>query len=70
MSDSRIIRKQEVKLKTGLPNSTIYELISQGKFPKQIKLSVRSSGWLESEINEWIAEKISERDSKLVANCS
>ena len=62
MIGSRIIRKPEVKNKTGLPNSTIYELISQGKFPKQIKLSVRSSGWLESEIDEWIAARVSERD--------
>ena len=45
-----------------LQNDRIYELISQGKFPKQIKLSVRSSGWLESEIDEWIAARVSERD--------
>jgi len=70
MNGSRIIRKPEVKRKTGLPNSTIYELISQGKFPKQIKLSARSSGWLESEVEEWIAEKISERDGKLIVDCS
>jgi len=65
MTGSRIIRKQEVKIKTGLPNSTIYELISQGKFPKQIKLSARSSGWLESEIDEWIATKVAERDYEI-----
>ena len=65
MSLLRIIRKPEVKSKTGLPNSTIYELISQDKFPKQIKLSARSSGWLESEIDEWIAARVSERDSEI-----
>ena len=65
MIGSRIIRKPEVKSKTGLPNSTIYELISQGKFPKQIKLSARSSGWLESEIDEWIAARVSEWDCEI-----
>ena len=70
MNEQRILRKQEVKRKTGLPNSTIYELISQGKFPKQIKLSTRSSGWLESEIDEWIAAKVSERDCKVVSTYS
>jgi len=33
-----------------------------GKFPKQIKLSERSAGWLESEVNDWLTDRIAERD--------
>ena len=47
-----------IKLITALSGSTIYRLISQGDFPKQIKLSERSSGWLQSEVEQWLQERI------------
>lgn len=49
----RIIRIREVIAMTGLSRSSIYAAIKQGTFPAQLKLSTRSSGWLESEIIEW-----------------
>jgi predicted DNA-binding transcriptional regulator AlpA len=36
--------------------------MSQGKFPKQIKLAERSSGWLLEEIYNWLDEKKNARD--------
>jgi len=54
----QILKLTEVKLITGLSGSTIYRLISQGDFPKQIKLSERSSGWLQSEVEQWLNERI------------
>jgi len=54
----QILKLTEVKLITGLSGSTIYRLISQGDFPKQIKLSERSSGWLKSEVDQWLNERI------------
>lgn len=59
-----ILRLPEIKKITGLSRSAIYDLISQGKFPKQIKLTSRSSGWIESEINQWLDDRIAERDAK------
>lgn len=56
----RIIRLKEVKTKSGKPRSTIYADIKLGKFPKQIKLGTRSVGWLESEIDAWIKERVIE----------
>ncbi|MDR0454839.1 MAG: AlpA family transcriptional regulator [Deferribacteraceae bacterium] len=55
----KILKINEVQLITGLSRSTIYALIEQGKFPKQIKLSERSVGWLESEVQDWLKERIS-----------
>jgi prophage regulatory protein len=55
----QILKLTEVKNTTGLSGSTIYRLISQGDFPKQIKLSERSSGWLKSEIYQWLEDRIS-----------
>lgn len=62
MSDN-ILRINQVIQKTGLSRSVIYEEIKNGRFPKQVKLAKRSSGWLESEINKWIKERIAERDA-------
>lgn len=59
-----ILRLPEVKKQTGLSRSGIYQLISLGQFPKQIKLSVRSSGWVESEIQQWIDDRIADRDTE------
>ena len=44
----RFLRRAAVEQATGLPRSTIYELVSQGKFPKPIKLGgPRSVAWIE-----------------------
>lgn len=42
---------------TGLTDKWFYKLISEGKFPKPIKLG-RSSRWLHSEIQAWMLERI------------
>lgn len=42
---------------TGLSDKWFYKLISEGKFPKPIKLG-RSSRWKESELKEWLKERI------------
>ncbi len=55
----RILRLKEVENRTGLKRSTIYNRISLGAFPKQISLGGdRAIGWLESEINDWIQQRI------------
>lgn len=53
-----ILRLPTVKARTGLSRSTIYLRVSQGTFPKPITLGVRAVGWLESEIDEWLAQQI------------
>jgi len=60
-----ILRLPAIRKITGLSRSAIYDLISQGKFPKQIKLTSRSSGWIESEVNQWLDDRIAERDAKV-----
>ena len=56
----RFIRMSEVKSTTGLSRSHIYDLISKGSFPRQYKLGQRASGWLESEVSDWMELKICE----------
>lgn len=52
----RILRRHEVRERTGLSNTTIWRLEKQGKFPKRRKLTPSNNGavgWLESEIARW-----------------
>lgn len=50
----KILRIARVSERTGLPKSTIYQYIREGRFPKPIPLGQRSVGWKEEEINDWI----------------
>ena len=58
----RFLRRPEVEMVTGLPRSTIYDRMSEGTFPKPVKLGPKAVGWLEDEIAAWVEAKISERD--------
>ncbi|MDE1483997.1 AlpA family transcriptional regulator [Xenorhabdus bovienii] len=53
-----LIRLPEVQRRTGYSKAWIYKLISEGEFPKQIKLGSRSIAFIESEIDNWIAQRI------------
>ena len=54
----QILRLPAVMKLTGLPRSTIYLYIKKKQFPKQFKLGPRSVGWIKSEIEEWLLERI------------
>ena len=54
----------EVRAITSLSRPHIYALIQKGEFPKPVKLSERSSAWVESEVQDWIDKKIAERDQE------
>lgn len=62
MNGQRFLRRAEVEARTGLPRSTIYQMISDGQFPKPVRLTPRIVGWIEAEIDAWSAAKVEERD--------
>lgn len=54
-----ILRLPAVKSRIGLSRSTIYLRISEGTFPKPVKLGgLRAVGWLESSIEDWLTQQI------------
>ncbi|WP_440617463.1 helix-turn-helix transcriptional regulator [Cysteiniphilum sp. 6C5] len=59
-----ILRLNELTKRCGLSRPTIYRLIKRGEFPKQIKLTNKSSGWSSEEIDNWISEKLGQRDNE------
>jgi prophage regulatory protein len=59
----KIWRLPDVLEQTGLSRSTIYEMISQGEFPRQINLGPRAVGWVSDDVLDWIDFKIREARS-------
>jgi prophage regulatory protein len=58
----RIMRLNEVKAVTGLQRSSIYKYMAIGTFPKAVPLSDKAVGWVSTEIDDWIKDRIAERD--------
>lgn len=56
-NDSSCIRLDDVINLTGLSKTTIYDLIKDGTFPKQIQLSTRSVGWMKSDVLEYLSTR-------------
>lgn len=55
------IRLNTVIEKTSLSKSSIYRCIAEGVFPRQVSLGARTVAWVNSEIDEWCANRLSER---------
>lgn len=61
-NNTRLLNDKMVDMKfitefTGLTDKWFYKLISEGQFPKPVKLG-RSSRWLQSEVEKWVQERI------------
>ncbi|WP_372779397.1 helix-turn-helix transcriptional regulator [Litorivivens sp.] len=63
-ASKRLLRIRDVMRITGLSRSYIYALAAQGKFPQSLALvpGGTSRAWLESEVEEWLDERIAARD--------
>ena len=57
----RILRRPVVKGRTGLGDTMIDRLESEGRFPKRIKITERAVGWPEDEIDKWVEDRLSGR---------
>jgi len=58
----KILRLPQVEEATGKSRSTIYKRISEGEFPKPVKLGTKSVGWVEDEIAQYNERRIAARD--------
>ena len=54
----RILRLKTVMGRTGLTRSMAYAMVKDGLFPSPINLGARAVGWLESEVDAWIASRV------------
>ena len=54
---------------TEMTDKWFYKLISEGQFPKPIKLG-RSSRWLKSEVESWMQQRIADSRKNLRVSSS
>jgi len=59
---TRFLRLAEVKKLTSLSKSAIYVKIANGEFPRPVALSRQCVAWVESEVIEWMNQRLSSRD--------
>lgn len=55
--DDKMVDMKFITEFTGLTDKWFYKLISEGQFPKPIKLG-RSSRWMQSEVEVWVYQHI------------
>jgi len=57
---TRVLRLTEVKARTGLSRTGIYDRIRDHAFPAPVPMGGRVVAWVESEVEEWIVAQIAE----------
>lgn len=58
-----LLRRPQVEAITGLSRSTIYRLVTDGKFPAPIRLTVRSVAWPSDQIESWVNARCNALDN-------
>jgi prophage regulatory protein len=63
-ANRRVLRETEVRERTGFGATALHDAVLRREFPKPIKLtnSGRAIGWLEAEIDEWLKQRLQQRD--------
>lgn len=57
-----LMTKQEVLKYTGMSVSNLYLQMSQGTFPKSIRIAGRSIRWLKKEVYQWLSNRVNHRN--------
>lgn len=57
----RLLRIAQVKDRVGMSQTTIYDRMKKGTFPKPVPLGTLVA-WVEEEIDAWVEARIAERD--------
>jgi prophage regulatory protein len=58
----RILSKRQLREFVLYSPQHVARLEAAGKFPKRVRLGQCRVGWIESEVLEWLQERISRRD--------
>ncbi|WP_369178892.1 helix-turn-helix transcriptional regulator [Candidatus Thiodubiliella endoseptemdiera] len=57
----KILRLPAVMEQLSVSRATVYRMMDSGRLPKPIKLGLRSVGWLESDISQFIENQVNAR---------
>jgi prophage regulatory protein len=54
---ARMLRRREVEQMIGLKRTAIYEMMTQGTFPRPVRIGARAIAWKLADIEAWIASR-------------
>lgn len=63
----KFLRRPQVQALTGLPTSTLYDLLSKGQFPRPIRITPGRVGWLETDVIAWQQRRLAEAGREAAA---
>ena len=55
-----LLRWPDVERRVGISRSQAHKLIAKGRFPAAVKLGLRASAWVETEIEDWLQSRIAD----------
>lgn len=58
---TRILRKRTLLERIPFSGTTLWRLIKAGQFPRPIQLGPQCVGWIESEVDAWLADRAARR---------
>lgn len=58
----KFLKLKEVMEMTAMSRSNVYKMMNEGRFPQSVSLGARAVAWVESEVQDWILERIAQRD--------
>ncbi|CDQ13031.1 AlpA family transcriptional regulator [Klebsiella quasipneumoniae] len=61
-----LIRLPEVQRRTGYSKAWIYKLLKEKRFPAAVKIGSRAIAFVESEIDDWVNQRIAESRGEVV----
>ena len=53
-----IVRMPNVLVMTGMSKPSVYRMMKTGTFPRRIQLSPGAVGWLRTEIEQWVVDRM------------
>lgn len=60
--ENRLLSDDQVEARTSLSRTTRWRMERDSTFPKRVVISRNRVGWLASEINQWIADRVAARE--------
>jgi prophage regulatory protein len=65
-----VIRRRKLCQRIGVASTTIYDWLNESSprydatFPRPVPLGQHAIGWLEDEVDQWLAQQIAKRDQR------
>lgn len=59
----QLLSLRDVLARTSRGKSALYEDMAGGRFPRPVSVGPARKAWVSTEVDEWIAARIAERDA-------